>query len=1106
MAAAVSYIILMPFRSYQVGNVYAIDPAVVALYPSNYVAVVNQTVVASGGSNTGTSTSGTSTSGTSTSGGSSGSGSSGNLTVGHAADGNLTLTDALGNVYELSSLSASQLAALMGAVQTGQILDAQGRLSVAVGAVDISAGIVAGMSAAALKAEADKAASDNISQAVSISTLGTASAAAAAELASLLNGTFSALSGQPTISGGVISFPHASGVTTTLTIPASSGTLAVPASAPLLYSDTAGVLHSGGVVATHIVSSNGTIDLSPSVLTSLQGVITGSSTSGNVTTLTEAGGAQIVITAPTGATGAAGSLAAGSLINPARESATIGGPSRLVSDILADSFTPEEFGATADGRSIQAVIGATTRYGVTNYANDAGSKPYANFATHPLTQSDDYCWWATDNSPTSGNTWDLSKQFTTTAAGFPSPANTDENYFYIPIDHGVYQSGGGIDDTKCNYHFFHYDMPITGGGLAAGTVVVSVMMTHLRVTAQPSGFSLPSGTVLTSCPDMAQFAVGKQVYCPQGLVPLSNITAVSGSVITLGSVTVPGTSSAPASVAQAQSTPFIACGVGRGTSGTGVQLNQQCIVYTPIAEANICAQTTMDHLAFWAADDFSRLNGNRKLRLGHAGYTIAPGIIATGGRLSMEGRGIASTSINSNPQNNNAGGASVFKIWPAPDAAIFITDINCGFYGSICRTFWDYDGRGFTSYGIYTGNTNNNAYALNQVNIGRVSMWRCHGHSNYAGGSGCLEFVRFEGMSYCQWNENLWEGSNNLVGSRGLTFGGAINIEMISNQVQNVEWAIEARSYCEHPILQRLLLQSCTGAFTNRRSDQFNIYSMFFGEFFGGDYAVSYRSYDIRDCDQVFINEYNGGGAANDNPGLVLHGVQTTHVNGGYANCAGSTTCGMRIASSVRDGNINGSVTVRVNDFDVDNAQHAMIVEFGSGQVTYEGVTVNGSTTNAVVDNTTYAGQVTNLNAGASAAALGLVFVGYIAQAVSFGTGGTAFPLYVAYDPLNTYSGTTWTCPATGYYDVDASVPVLGSGDSGYPGAGAAVALQFQPGTAVSAAQTRYVNNPINVASYRNIQQFNQGATLQLGLSTVSGTNSTKVIPGNGFVEIKRVA
>jgi hypothetical protein len=135
-----------------------------------------------------------------------------------------------------------------------------------------------------------------------------------------------------------------------------------------------------------------------------------------------------------------------------------------------------------------------------------------------------------------------------------------------------------------------------------------------------------------------------------------------------------------------------------------------------------------------------------------------------------------------------------------------------------------------------------------------------------------------------------------------------------------------------------------------------------------------------------------------------------------------------------------------------------------------------------------------------------LIFVGYVDHTMSFDTAGEAYSPSVAYDPYATYQGAIFTAPVTGWYDVTTSIPVLAGADSGAPAAGSAVSLQFENGAAPAASQKNYTTSGVNVMKYRNIIQMNAGDTKQLSLHTDTGTNSTKVIPGNGFIEIRRVA
>ncbi len=993
------------------------------------------------------------------------------------------------------ALTPAQTAQISGALQAAQVLDSAGHIALPVdGALDsatigtttaaqVLAQLVAdtsavsshaaqlgalatGMTAAqAAAANAASAASSATTMATSLGTslsalgtltasdhgaitsLGTMSDTAQNELTGLLTGTFSALSGLPTLSGSTISFPHANGTTSSLILPASTGTLAVPASAPALYSDSSGVLHPVAFVATHIVSSTGTVDLAPAVVTALGGVITGSSTNGSVTTVALANGSSLVITAPQGAAGAAsttpgpagpagaastvagpagpaGSLAAGSLINPARESVAFGGPARLVSDIVADSFTPEEWGATADGRSIQTVLGAATRYAVMAYTNDAGAQPYAPFGKFVSTQQDDYPFWAGNPSPsnaTGGNTWNLATTLTTTGAGFASPVicNEDQVYFYIPLDNGYYYTNANgnqqINDHNNLYQFFHQGMTISGGGLAAGTTIISTMPRTLRISPQPAGFTLASGSVLTVCPDMGQFTVGKQVFSPQGLVPLSNITAVSGTTITLGTATVSGTASAPASVAVAQGNAFL---------GTGVPINQCCYVYTPVPEANVCGQTSMDTLAFWAADQYTGANGARDMLLGHRNYQVSGPVYMTGGNLSMIGRGNNKTVIYSNNQVQGSGLASVFKFYPKPGASITIEQIGIGFYNGKYRTFWDYDGCGFVPAGPYDGTTNVNAYSLNQINTASITIRGCSFQTNYSGGFGCLEMARYEGVGYSFYDNNTCVGAN-VPGARALRFGRGVNIEIRHNLIYYCDIPIEQDNYYEHPIVEYTLLQNCGCCYTNRRASQFSFSSLFFAEFKGGDYFCSQTPYDIRDANNFFITDYNGPGGANNGPSILLSGCLVGRA-GGYVLGGGSTKAAIQLGNSVRDGVATGCGAIRVIDFASDNTVTTLLIDAGCNSITYGNISHGNSLTAAVTDNS---GGAINLGGGGSASLpadyadpAATFFFGQVPQQ-NVGTVQTIVACNSAGSfPFWNGSTNLYTTPLNGFYEMEAEI------------------------------------------------------------------------------------
>lgn len=594
-------------------------------------------------------------------------------------------------------------------------------------------------------------------------------------------------------------------------------------------------------------------------------------------------------------------------------------------------FSIEAWGGDGTGGNPSG-SGLNTRYAISQHVTAAGYS-WSAFATHPVTQQDDYCWNATNNSPTSGNTWNLASQYTTTSNGFASPGvcNEDKSYFYVQINNPNNLAG-----------YFHKGMPITGGGLAGGSTVISTQGQYLRISPQANGFGMNSGTVLTVCPDMSKFSAGKQLFSPQGLQPLLNITNVNGTTITLGSQTVMGNANSPNSTTN---------GVSNAFTGNGVPMQQQLIVYTPAAENGIGGSVSNDHVAIAMADAYTATAGNRVMTLGAKNYQITPGIISAGGALSLQGLGALSTNIFSNGSVQGSGGASVFKMYPRSTAKIFHSGLNFSYYTGRYRTILDYDGNGFMSIGIYDPNNNPNGYAQNQVNTACVNVDQCSGSTNYSGSSGALEMTRFEGCNYCRWNYNTWQGDN-TTGCRGLNFGRAINIEILSSLIFYCDVAVEQTDYCEHPIFDKMLLQSCGMAFTNRLSSQFGFSSMFYGEFRGGDLACSTTNYDIRDANQISITDFNARMAASNLPALRLSGCLVVVVNGGYALGTGNgTAAAIQIGSSMRQGGVTGTDAVRVHGFGSDNFTSAITLDAGQGRLLYSGISNNNSASGAVVDN-----------------------------------------------------------------------------------------------------------------------------------------------------------
>ena len=134
-------------------------------------------------------------------------------------------------------------------------------------------------------------------------------------------------------------------------------------------------------------------------------------------------------------------------------------------------------------------------------------------------------------------------------------------------------------------------------------------------------------------------------------------------------------------------------------------------------------------------------------------------------------------------------------------------------------------------------------------------------------------------------------------------------------------------------------------------------------------------------------------------------------------------------------------------------------------------------------------------------------FVGYVNTTLSFGTAGAGIPLYVVSDANGNYNPGTnaWTCPASGWYRVTASVGIQATGQSGALPAGSYVGLQFEAGVAPTYEQRLPTGPGANVVKYENVVPMNAGEARVLSIGTSSGTDVVEIVPGNGFICIERV-
>ncbi len=450
----------------------------------------------------------------------------------------------------------------------------------------------------------------------SLSTLGTSVASHTASLTSLGTMASSQGSSLTSLSGSVATAVSTAGSASTLasslgtTITSLSGSLSTIGSlaSAASTSATAAVSTAGSAsalassVSTNVstlgstVASHGTSLSTLGTLVAAAKPLTGSSVVG-----TSAGGTiSYALTSTVGSTTSTlttlaippGTLGAGDISRNVLTTPT-GGTSALLSAFLGNVRTSFHYGTQNSTTTVQGLLGITTRAGLTSYTNSSGAYPFAFMADYPVSSGDDICVFVPPGNTTATTTVILAQTYTlpVAASGYGGPTG-----LYTGVDGYSYLYVAGNPANT-----FTYSQPIsdTGGKLAAGSIVLATQGNCIRITNQPSGTVLAAGAVITVGTVPTASMVGKQCFAPQGLKAPRNrankfptITAVSGNTITLSSALYVSTTSN---------------GNGGYTDGnsyqqqiTGLQPLSVLLIFTPVAEANITSTMSMDDLAFLA--------------------------------------------------------------------------------------------------------------------------------------------------------------------------------------------------------------------------------------------------------------------------------------------------------------------------------------------------------------------------------------------------------------------------------------------------------------------------------------------------------------------------
>ncbi|MGI4977395.1 MAG: hypothetical protein ACRYG6_10670 [Janthinobacterium lividum] len=665
----------------------------------------------------------------------------------------------------------------------------------------LSAGVSAANSLAAAAASAAASAGS------SVSTLGST--------VGTLSSVVAPLSGQV----GTLSATVSSVGSTVAAHTAQLGTLSagVSAAGSLAAAASSAAASAGSSVST-LGSTVGTLSSAVAA-----GVIAGSSTAGSTTTLTNVSGGTIVtIVAPAGPPGTLGN---GS-VRTNTASAFAGGPERTLQAIHSDRLRLKMFGAQQNGTTAQGLLGVTTRAQLAAWTNPAGAKPYAFAATQPFTMGDDY-WVRLPAGIASGSTVNLSATLTLGSAGYQG----QDGHWYLPA-------------PNAGYTYFD-DMVVTGGNLAAGTRVVATQGATIRITDQPAGTAIPSGTVLTVGADMTKVKVGQQVWATRGLAPLCLITAVSSTTITLSTALAAG---------------------GLGTLQT---LN----IYTPMSENTLTNSVTMDMLALCAAYYAAPYGGVVECDPG--GYIFSPHVILAGGNVKLIGAGRHCCTMSGTDN------APLIKMFPQNGAETGVMGLNFGNYAGLMQSFVEIDGGGF------------GVVAPNGVGCGAV-IDDLSGNCS-PGPIGAYELVRLRNLGNVRFDNVDFIGlGKTTVGACTLNAGSVI-LMISRNVTSHYCWrAAIQQGYIEDPICEHWAQDQCGAAWDASRANTFNGICGLLFKWVGGDndisefilYLQSFSGVNISDACVIF-NGQNGGACyilAGCASGVIV-GVQGGTVAPGVVDC-----------------------------------------------------------------------------------------------------------------------------------------------------------------------------------------------------------------------------
>ncbi len=955
------------------------------------------------------------------------------------ADGSTTFTSSDGSMLTVaatSSLTAAQAATL---AAVGSVVNSAGQVTASV-IGDVSNASAAGTTVAAAISTLGSHTAHLLSLDTGLSAINQAESTVGTTVAA-----HTALLGTHTAQLGTL----ATGVSASGSAASAAGTIAMAAQS------TAAAAQSAAGSATAAVGNLGTqvaaikpINGSSVLGTTSAGAINYALTSTvNGTTSTSA-----TLTIPPGTLGA-GSIG-GNVVASA-----VGGPDVALSTFFSRARSSDHFGTLNANVTLQSALGGvTTRAAVAAWKNSAGFAPYPFFATYPVSTGNDIQVFAAV-ATTSGSTLNLATTLTLPAAasGYTGPTGLytgvdGYSYLYTNNNPGmVYTAGQYVTDAT--------------GKLAANTQVIATFNNCIRITTQASSVAVAAGVVVTIGAQMSQISVGQQIWAAQGIAPLTTITAISGTTITLSNPLVSGGSTT----------------TSYGVAVNGVFALSTMFIFTPVAENQICSTMTIDWLAIAAGYMNSRKDDQSLdlLTLSRGDHIISAPLYLWGKHCSIVGMGEQNTYLRT---TYSANGFAVMILMQAETSIYRTGGFSFDHFNGTQLAGLYVDGSGETVPSMNDSRVVNGAETSDiKISVDLFDMTST---------SGCQQTVRLRHIGGVHVKRVSGQGSGDTLAAYPTCAVHLANVVycIMTNISMAIGYAaILVEGYTEHLKVIDPADITCTTFFDSDAASVLPTTSVgcLIFEVQGTDIDWQYFGFRVAFAQSVVItgSEIQGGNPAGFLPNRTTapiisleacqYGVVSNLVGG-----AGSTSVdAIQLKNRSLDGASYGTNGILFSNLVMNGMGSAIRCDAGCNGNFFDdrSIFLNGSTSGAIVDK----GTNTHLLATAASLATDTYVNAYFSgstQAVAAGSvanasGGVGLLLNVDTDPGSNVTGNgtagfAYTAKRSGHYEFTVRVDFANAGSAGaYP-------VGTRLGVSVGAASTNMPIRAKTADAYSNTVEF----------------------------------